>query len=59
MLSKLIEPILDEVQKKINEAYAEDGLNDEILELQVRVNSIRNTIDAPDTTEQIYEEYVQ
>ena len=59
MLSKLIEPILDEVQKKINEAYEGDGLTDEILELQVRVNSIRNTIDAPDTTEQVYEEYVQ
>ena len=59
MLSKLIEPILDEVQKSINEAYAKDGLTDELLTLQVRVNSIRNTLDSPDVSEQVYEEYVQ
>lgn len=59
MLSKLIEPVLDEVQKKINDAYAKDGLSDELLTLQVKVNSIRNTLDSPDASEQVYEEYVQ
>jgi len=59
MLKELLNPVLDEVQKTIDELHEKDGLTDEVLELQVQVNNIRHCIDSPDTHEMVHEEYVQ
>lgn len=41
MLEKLINKLLNYAQKNIEEAYEEQGLTDEILELQLKLNKIR------------------
>ena len=59
MLKKFIKPVLDEVQKELDKKHEENGLTDEILELQIRLNKIRHISDISDETKQIHEEYVQ
>ena len=36
-------------QRKINHKYVAEGLTDEVLEMQVEVNKLRNLHDIPDT----------
>lgn len=36
-------------QRKINHKYVAEGLTDDVLEMQVEVNKLRNLHDIPDT----------
>jgi hypothetical protein len=36
-------------QRKINKKYVSEGLTDEVLEMQLEVNRLRNLHDIPDT----------
>lgn len=46
-------------QKHINKLYATDGLTDEVLQLQVELNTMRNELNIPDKEDRIYKDYVQ
>lgn len=59
MLNKLLAPVLRDAQKQINEKYEDEGLTDEVLELQVKLNQVRHILDLADADEYIYEGYVQ
>ncbi|MDO5849331.1 MAG: hypothetical protein Q4P18_07335 [Methanobrevibacter sp.] len=52
---------LDEMQKKVDQLFKENNyqINDEILELQIRINEERNKLNIPDTSEFIFENFVQ
>lgn len=50
---------LQKLQQAINDIYAEEGLSDEVLELQVALNKLRNKHNISDETNRIYEEFVQ
>lgn len=43
--------ILTELQNQSNKLYEEYGLTDEILELQIAINGLRNKFDMPDETQ--------
>ena len=51
--------VLDDAQKLVNEAYEKDGLTDEILDVQVKINELRNLLNITDESERIYENWVQ
>ena len=46
-------------QEALNKRYAAEGLNDEILEEQVKLNQLRNEHDIVDESELVYEKFVQ
>ena len=46
-------------QRKINAKYESEGLSDEVLQLQVMLNTERYELDIEDETERIYGKYVQ
>ncbi len=46
-------------QKVINKQFEKEGLTDEVLEAQIRLNSERNEYDIPDESEFVYEKYIQ
>ena len=50
---------LDEMQKEVNELYEKEGLTDEVLDKQLKINSLRNKYNITDKTEIIYDRYVQ
>lgn len=50
---------LTEMQKKLDKIYNEQGLTDEVLDLQLEVNALRHEHDIPDETKKVYKEYVQ
>ena len=50
---------LDERQKVINEKYEKEGLTDEILDLQVQLNTERYELDITDDTQRINGQFVQ
>lgn len=50
---------LDERQKIINEKYEKEGLTDEVLDLQIKLNQDRNKHNISDPTKRIYENFVQ
>ena len=50
---------LDNMQKKLDEIYEKEGLTDEVIELQVGINQLRNKENIPDTNENIYKHFVQ
>lgn len=50
---------LDKKQEIVNQLFAENGLTDEILELQVDINTQRCKEDIPDTRELVYKNFVQ
>lgn len=50
---------LDEQQKEINKEYEEKGLTDELLEKQIQINTTRHKENMPDTTKNIYKNFVQ
>lgn len=54
-----IEKELYEKQEAINKKYEQEGLTDEVLEEQVKLNQLRNKLDIPDSTKRIYENFVQ
>lgn len=46
-------------QEELNRKYAAEGLTDEILEEQVKLNQLRNEHDIIDESELVYENFVQ
>lgn len=46
-------------QKAINKKFEKEGLTDELLEAQVKLNQKRHKHDIPDEAEFVYGEYVQ
>lgn len=46
-------------QEELNKKYAEEGLTDEILDEQVKLNQLRHEHDITDESEVIYENFVQ
>ena len=40
--------ILDNLQNKCDELYGEYGASDDVIQLQVAINNLRNTFDIPD-----------
>lgn len=51
MLKKIANKLLNFTQKQINKAYAKDGLTDEILDLQLKLNKLRAEYDLSETDE--------
>ena len=69
-LKKIVESIrlffvtaekLNKMQKEIDKLFRENNhvLNDEILNKQIKVNELRNKKNIPDSSEEIYENFVQ
>ena len=50
---------LDNLQKECNELYEEYGLIEEVMDLQLVINSLRNKFDLVDSQEIVYENFVQ
>ena len=50
---------LDKMQDKIDKLYEEEGLTDEVLDLQVELNEQRNEHDIADENKIIHKKYVQ
>ena len=46
-------------QRDINKRYVEEGLTDEILDQQIKLNKLRNEHDIVDESEIVYEDFVQ
>ena len=59
MLKELFKPVLKEAQETIDKEYEEKGLTDEVLDAQVELNKIRNSLDIHDETEEQFERWVQ
>ena len=50
---------LDNLQQECNKLYEEYGLIDEVMDLQLLINSLRNKFDLVDESEKVYDEFVQ
>ena len=50
---------LDNLQQECNELYEEYGLIEEVMDLQLVINSLRNKFDLVDSQEIVYEKFVQ
>lgn len=50
---------LDNLQQECNKLYEEYGLIDEVMDLQLVINSLRNKFDLVDELEKVYDEFVQ
>jgi len=50
---------IENMQKIANDLYKEQGLTDEVLDLQLEINKLRHKHDITDTSKQIHEEFVQ
>lgn len=46
-------------QRVLNKKYAEEGLTDEILDEQIKLNKLRHEYDITDESEKVYEDFVQ
>ena len=51
MMKKIANKLLNYVQNKINKAYRKDGLTDDILDLQLKINKIRAEHNLSETDE--------
>lgn len=58
-LNHIREHFINREQKKIKEKIEKEGLTDELLERQVRLNQKRNKHDISDKTKRIYKRFVQ
>lgn len=54
-----MEDKLNELQKKADKLYKENGLTDEVLDLQIKINKLRHEHDIPDDNEKVYDDFVQ
>ena len=60
MIRKLIRKHkLNKKQKEVNKLYEQDGLTDEVLDMQLEVNMMRNKLDIPDPKQRVYKGYCQ
>lgn len=50
---------LDNLQQEYNKLYEEYGLIEEVMDLQLVINSLRNKFDLVDSQEIVYENFVQ
>lgn len=50
---------LDNLQQECNKLYEEYGLIEEVMNLQLVINSLRNKFDLVDSQEIVYENFVQ
>jgi len=50
---------LDDKQKIVDELYEKEGLTDEVLDLQLQINEMRHQENIPDTSENLYKNFVQ
>ena len=50
---------LAERQKEIDALYEKEGLTDEVLKAQVKLNQLRNELDIEDERNRVYENFVQ
>lgn len=50
-MEKIANRLLNFTQKQIDKAYAKDGLTDDVLDLQIRVNKLRAEYDLSETDE--------
>ena len=50
---------LNRKQKKIDKLYEQDGLTDEVLDMQLEVNMMRNKLDISDPKQRVYKGYCQ
>ena len=46
-------------QREIDKQYEKFGLTDEVLEQQVKLNALRHELDIPDSSNFVYENFVQ
>lgn len=46
-------------QRVINKQYEKEGLTDDVLEKQVKLNTFRNLHDISDSSKKIHDDYVQ
>ena len=58
-VNRIGEYFINREQEKIKEKIEKEGLTDELLERQVRLNQKRNKHDISDKTKRIYKEFVQ
>lgn len=56
---KDLKETLDNLQQECSKLYEEYGLIDEVMDLQLVINSLRNKFDLVDESEQVYDEFVQ
>ena len=45
-----LEKVLDNLQENCNQLYMEYGASDDVIQLQVAINSLRNSFDISDKT---------
>lgn len=48
---KVLSKLLDSMQKLVNRSYEKNGLTDEVLDSQVKINELRNKYNIPDSEE--------
>lgn len=46
-----LDNILNNLQKECNKLYEEYGASDDVIQLQVAINNLRNTFDIPDESQ--------
>ncbi len=46
-------------QRVVDKKFAEDGLTDEVLDLQLEVNMLRHEYDIADKSKLVFEDFVQ
>lgn len=46
-----LDNILDNLQKECNKLYEEYGASDDVIQLQVAINNLRNAFDIPDESQ--------
>lgn len=59
MLNRVREHFINREQKKIEAKMENEGLTDELLERQVRLNRKRNKHDISDKSKRVYKRFVQ
>ena len=46
-----LKKVLTDLQNSCNELYVEYGASDDVIQLQVAINNLRNSFDIPDETQ--------
>ncbi len=58
-MKESLKETLDNLQQECNKLYEEYGLIEEVMDLQLVINSLRNKFDLVDSQEIVYENFVQ
>ena len=54
-----MEQKIEDLQKKCNLLYHENGLTDEVLDMQIMINKLRHEHDIQDKSNALHEDFVQ